>query len=181
MFLPFALYVYNNIQEFFLKKGFNININNEDYRTVIQLFLSEKLVGTIYGGHDNSAFIYKRYKTRNSECIIDKSININWISIENEFRRKGLGYLLLLFFMMYMYCKKPDFNYIILDDCSDNSCVIKGNLYAKFGFVSQDIVKPDNDLLNYSSYPEKQTTYSYLYKIRNNIEKNILKYQKDFL
>ena len=177
MFLQFALSIYNNIKEIFIKKGYKIDINDKEYRTVIQLFYSEKLVGTIYGGHDNSAFIYKRYKTRNSECIIVKALSINWISIENEFRRKGLGYMLLLFFMMHMYSKNPDFNYIILDDCSDNSCVIKGNLYAKFGFVSQDIVKPDNNLINYSSYPEKQTTYLYLYKIRNNIEKNIMKYE----
>jgi hypothetical protein len=165
--------LYDRIHNNLISNKYKIVIKNKDYYTILELFLEKELVGTIYGAVTDDVSVTPIHSTRNVKSIEQCAININWICIEKNFRSKGLSYILLLLFILLMYKKYNNIEYIVLDDCSDKSQLVKGNLYSKFGFISSDIIIPNTNL-QFFSYPEKQTTYSYLYENRNSLEKNIL-------
>lgn len=89
-----------------------------------------------------------------SEDNIERVGTINMISIEEEYRRKGMGTALL--WNLYDYTiSKGNISYILLDDCSDNFRM-KNNIYTKLGATYIDKTGPEMIWKIYSNTIKKK-------------------------
>jgi hypothetical protein len=70
--------------------------------------------------------------------------SINFISVNSEFQGRGLGYYLMLLAALYTKEHFPTVTHAKLDDCSDKSGDVVGNLYFKTKLTS---IEPQKLLL----------------------------------
>ena len=61
-------------------------------------------------------------------------IYILYLYVEEELRRCGLGKLLLVFSITKMKDLYPSIQKVLLDDCSNNVCSLRRNIYRNLGF-----------------------------------------------
>jgi len=168
--------IYNKILEIFKENGYNIIVQNYVYiNGVLQLTdkFPDVIVIKLQKGNDIGSIqatigLEMNVKINNKEEEKD-AINITWVGIEEKYRGKGLSYLLLIFCIMYIYSITQKYEYLTLDDDSDEAGKLEGNLYHKIGF------KPVSN-----SGPERQLTYSELYYNSKTILENIQKYKNKF-
>lgn len=168
--------IYNKILEIFKENGYNIILEKYVYINGI-LQLTDKFPDVILIklqkgeeiGHIQATIgAEMNVKINNKEEEKD-TINITWVGIGEKYRGKGLSYLLLIFCIMYIYSITQKYEYLTLDDDSDEAGKLEGNLYHKIGF------KPVSN-----SGPEMQLTYSELYYNSKSIYENIQKYKNKF-
>lgn len=90
--------------------------------------------------YDDSSGIIKK---RRSELQIDKLISVSSLSTPEYYRGQGLATLLISYGICFLKNKSPNIEYAILDDASDKSTMIKGNIYNQFGFKFRETPKKD--------------------------------------
>ena len=88
---------------------------------------------------DSSGIITKR----RLKVQIDELISVSSLSTHEDYRGQGLAILLISYGICYLKNQSPDINYAILDDDSNNSTMIKGNIYNQFGFKFRETPKKD--------------------------------------
>lgn len=107
-------------EEIRLDNSIAIRIKKEDTEVgFITFFIGEQSVG------------YKRptkYRIGDEEEVV---CSINYISVNTEFQGRGLGYYLMLLASLYTKEHYPNITKAKLDDCSDKSGDVVGNLYFK--------------------------------------------------
>jgi hypothetical protein len=70
-------------------------------------------------------------KYRNVEEIETNVCSISFIEVETDFQGRGFGYYLMLLACLYTKQNFPDVTKVKLDDCSDKSGDVVGNIYFK--------------------------------------------------
>jgi hypothetical protein len=118
-------------------KGYNIRvINHNETNITIQLFKDEQEVGYISFALSSQTVGQSRQTRDNIE---DTVCNIGFISVSDEFKGNGLSYYLIILALLYTQTNFPNIVYSTLDDCSDKSGEVMGNLYYKLKFVDLDL------------------------------------------
>lgn len=83
-----------------------------------------------------------KYRDEDEEELV---CNIHFIEVNDEFKGKGFGYNLMLLAALYTKENYPNIVNVTLDDCSDRSGDVVGNLYFKTGMtpiVPQKLLLP---------------------------------------
>ena len=143
--------------------GERVQIYNKTnyYTTYIVLTKDGNLVGSVQGT------IQGTQGTVNNK--IDSN-NVSFISIEEDYQGKDLGFLMLMFFISYSYIHTLDYKYITLNNDSDRAGVMNNsNLYYSIGFRPTS----GNDM-----EPERRVTYSEIYNNREKILEKIDRYKQ---
>lgn len=155
----------------------NPTVNNELF---IQIYdnKNNNLVGEIQGSVSDENIVMGT--TRASVVEEVPTIHIIHLSTESSYRNRGFAFLLFFYFMEIMRLQNPTIQFAKLDNMSDNAGFIKGDIYSKFGFTSQELVKAADSFKTYTGLysglpPEMQLKMDYYVK---NINKNI-KYVND--
>jgi hypothetical protein len=86
----------------------------------------------IYTGNDTIPS-QTRAKTEHNR----NTISVTWLGINNEFLRKGLGTVLLLYGICKLYIRNPVYTYVTLDDDTSgvHSPHDRNHIYTRLGFV----------------------------------------------
>jgi len=98
-------------------------------------------------------------KTRDTELGEHTNVfKIRWLGTNHKYQGSGLGILLLIYALCYLKNRYPNINYSILDDDSDRSGNLFGNIYTSLGYefqgnIALDIANPKKLIL---SGPERQ-------------------------
>jgi len=98
-------------------------------------------------------------KTRDTDIEQDvPAFTIGWLGTNEEYQGLGLGILLLIYALCYLKLHNPHINYSILDDDSDRSQNLIGNIYTSLGYVFQDTIALDMSKANkiIISAPDRQ-------------------------
>lgn len=85
-------------------------------------------------------------KYRPVEDIENSVCSISFIKVEPEFQGRGFGYYLMLLACLYTKQNYPGVAKVKLDDCSDKSGDVVGNLYFKLKMTpleSQELLLPN--------------------------------------
>jgi hypothetical protein len=182
----FFINISRRITHFLTTNNYRIDERIDDSGIVITLKKQinsgrEIDVGSINGSIIKEQKVSGTNLLRSEQFIEVDALSISYIEINPVFQGRGFSYLLLLLFIAKIYLNYPELMYLVLDDMSDNAGSIDNNLYAKFGFVPTDVVVPDNYLKNYYSFPEKQSTFKYIYDNKNSVRKKLLEYEGKIL
>ena len=98
-------------------------------------------------------------KTRDTELGEHTHVfKIRWLATNHKYQGSGLAILLLTYALCYLKNRYPNINYGILDDDSDRSGNLIGNIYTSLGYefqgnIALDIANPKKLIL---SGPERQ-------------------------
>jgi hypothetical protein len=102
------------------------------------------------------------------------TIKILWLETKEAYRNHNLGMLLMYYGILRLKLYDANIQYVMVDDVSDNSCLINKNIYNKFGFIFQGQVALNltkhNCVILYG--PEKQLEINDAFMER--LKKNIL-------
>lgn len=168
--------IYNTILDIFNKNGYNIIV--EKYKYVNNVLehtdtFPSVLIIKLQKGED-VGFIQGSIGTEMDVKIKNKReyrqvINISWVGIKEKYRGKGLSFLLLVFYIMYIYNITKSYEYLTLDNDSDKAGTVD-SVYHKIGFI------PVSNI----SEPERQISYNYIYENSDAILENIEKYRNRF-
>jgi hypothetical protein len=85
-------------------------------------------------------------KYRNVEEIETNVCSISFIEVETDFQGRGFGYYLMLLACLYTKQNFPDVTKVKLDDCSDKSGDVVGNIYFKLKMTpieQQELLLPN--------------------------------------
>lgn len=117
--------------------------------TVIQIFQNDIEIGHITFTIAQHSIGSKRPTTtkyRPVEEIETNVCSISFIEVETDFQGRGFGYYLMLLACLYTKQNFPDVTKVKLDDCSDKSGDVVGNLYFKLKMApmeSQELLLPN--------------------------------------
>jgi hypothetical protein len=98
--------------------------NKEDY----------ELIGNISSSIGTNSIYTNRKRTRQSERIEQPTLTITWVEVNSKFNGIGLGNFLIIYSIYLCTLYYPEIEYVLLDDDSDRSTSVKGNIYTKLGF-----------------------------------------------
>ena len=94
--------------------------------------------------------------------VNEKELKILYLYVEESLRSYGLGTLLLLHSIMITKEFYPCIVKVTLDDCSDNVCSVKHNIYRNIGFRFKQKAKYDkvNKIFIIQGGPERELSLS---------------------
>lgn len=138
---------YNEIVDKLAEQGNQVTSEvREDESVIINIKKGENVVGFITFIISEQSTGEKRptkYRTEDDEELV---CNIHFIEVNDEFRGQGFGYYLMLLASLYTKEHFPNITKATLDDCSDRSGDVVGNLYFKTGMtptVPQKLLLPN--------------------------------------
>lgn len=90
------------------------------------------MISMVYETKTRIRFIFKKSYIL---VKVKKTImEILYLYVEDENRGYGLGTLLLIFAITRIKDWNPNIKKVLLDDCSDNVCSLRKNIYRNIGF-----------------------------------------------
>jgi len=138
---------YNEIVDKLTTQGNQVTSEvREDESVIINIKKGEDTIGFITFMISEQSTGVKRpnkYRTEDDEELV---CHIHFIEVNDEFRGQGFGYYLMLLASLYTKEHFPNVTKATLDDCSDRSGDVVGNLYFKTGMtptVPQKLLLPN--------------------------------------
>ena len=148
--------ILNIINRIVEDKGYSIHNSYDDKETAFMFEIKHGEIEVSYAQMYNNAD--GNIRIRQEEIDMSHLISISSVSTNENYRGQGLALLVLIYGICYLKNQSPDINYAILDDDSDNSTMIKGNIYNSIGF--EFVAQPELDPINSNKLvplgPEKQ-------------------------
>ena len=97
-------------------------------------------------------------------------LHIPWIHVEETHQGHGIASLLLLYGLLYEHEQNPRIEFATLDDDSDRSNSISGNIYEKVGYVHvnvpTEVVNKDGVMVWKLHGPERQLRLNEAFQAR---------------
>lgn len=125
--------------------GFGIKITPLEADFVEIVLLSDKgkkvrSAGHIQLGPSQDDLYLATNRLRSTEPTTVNTMNVFSFLVEKKFRNRGLARLLLIYGLCYFKDLYPEIDYSVLDDASDGSTMMTGNVYAPLGYEPLDHV-----------------------------------------
>ena len=118
---------------------------DENHRIDVNVYKNEEKIGECNSILVESTINPNKYSFRNATFKTEKCQNISWIEVKKK--NLGIGTFILIYCIFICYKQFPAIQYCVLDNDSDRSTYLKGDIYKKIGFsfinpVSFDHSKP---------------------------------------
>jgi hypothetical protein len=127
---------YNEIVEQLSAKGYQVTSElREDDSIIINLIQRDTAVGFITFMISEQSTGDKRPTKYRVEDAEEEVCSIGFIEVSVPFQGNGFGYYLMLLASLYTKEHYPHITKVKLDDCSDRSGDVIGNLYFKTGMT----------------------------------------------
>jgi hypothetical protein len=127
---------YNEIVERLTTQDYQVTSEvRVDDSVIINIMLGDVVVGFITFMISEQSTGEKRPTKYRVEDAEEEVCNIHFIEVTNDFQSKKFGYYLMLLAALYTKEHFPNITKATLDDCSDRSGDVVGNLYFKTGMT----------------------------------------------
>jgi len=149
----------DKIERIIHRKGFNLQVDELE-GGIFNFYVinsEEERIATIETIVSSGNIVFG--KTRDTELGEHRHVfKIGWLTTNHKYQGSGLAILLLTYALCYLKNRYPNINYGILDDDSDRSGNLIGNIYTSLGYefqgnIALDTANPKKLIL---SGPERQ-------------------------
>lgn len=164
----------DEIATIFASMNVEIRIQEVEKRGhLFELYIRDERIGVCYISivAEDTVMDYRKKK----ENV--KVLKVIDLLIYEGYQGRGLGQLLLCYGLCFEHALHPDIQFSVLDDASDKSQSVSGNIYEKLGYVYVNVpttvVQRGNEKVWQLNGPERQLRLgpAFLAKVRGVIEK----------